>query len=342
MNLKKSKLPALLAATLLLAVIAAACSGGSTGSKPQTNAARPVEVNIGIQGVGILTVARQQGWFEEAYKKLGATVKWTEFPSGPPHFEAIAANRLDFGLVGNGPVIAGQAGNVDFREIAVLSDGKLGDSILVPGDSGIRSIADLKGKKVAVAKGSSAYTFVYRAAVQAGLKPSDINLIQLQPDEAQAAYDTKAVDAWAIWEPYVSIAASKGSRILANGQQLNLASPSFAVVRTAFAKEHPEHVALFLKIYKEAVDWVLAHKDETVKIYADAKKTDPQLMKAVLEKSNPIVDPVTDEYIKAQQTTADLLFETGGIKQKIDVTRVVDNSYLQQALGSGAAAVSGK
>ncbi|ANE47126.1 hypothetical protein SY83_13615 [Paenibacillus swuensis] len=304
-------------------------SEDTSSNKPKEK----ITVNIGYQGVGLLNLQQEKGWLEEAFAKAGAEVKWSEFPSGPPHFEAIAADRLDFGLVGNGPVIAGQAGGVQFKEIAVLSDGKRGDSIIVHGDSGIKRISDLKGKKVAVAKGSSAYTFVYRAAVKDGLKPSDIDLIQLQPDEAQAAFASKAVDAWAIWEPYVSIAQQQGAVLLANGKQLDLASPSFAIVRTEFAKEHPELVKLFLSEYKKGLDWQQEHLDEAVELYAGLKKIEPALMKSIIEKQNPIVEPVSDAYLKAQQETADLLFDTGGIKKKIDVKEVVDNTFVQEALG---------
>ncbi|MFD2612528.1 aliphatic sulfonate ABC transporter substrate-binding protein [Paenibacillus gansuensis] len=327
------------AAAVLLLTALAGCSStedkaeaANSGGKAENTPKKTVTVNIGYQGVGLLNLQQKKGWLEDAFAKAGAKVQWQEFPSGPPHFEAIASDRLDFGLVGNGPVIAGQAGGVGFKEIAVLGDGKLGDTLLVHKDSGIAKVADLKGKKVAVAKGSSAYTFVYRAAVQAGLEPSEIDLIQLQPDEAQAAFQSKAVDAWAIWEPYVSLAEKQGAVVLANGKQLNLASPSFAVVRSKFAEEHPELVTLFLSEYKKALDWQKENTEEVITLYSELKKVEPDIIRNLLKKQNPILEPVSDIYLKAQQETADLLYDTGGIKKKIDVKEVVDNTFVNKLL----------
>ncbi|MDN4069590.1 aliphatic sulfonate ABC transporter substrate-binding protein [Paenibacillus vini] len=330
-------------AVLGLALVLAGCSSKASNNSGQSGdeaaAAADVKakdkgtvvVNIGTQGISLLSLSHEKGWIDEAFAAAGAEIKFTDFPSGPPHFEAIAAGHLDFGLVGNGPVIAGQAGDIDFKEIAVISDGKRGDTILVHEGSGIKDVADLKGKKVAVAKGSSSYAFVYRAAVQQGLKPSDIELIQLQPDEAQPAFQSKAVDAWAVWEPYVTLATNQGAVGIADGEKLNLASPSFAIARGKFAEEHPELVTIFLKELDKIITWSSEHPEETAKFFTEKKKVDADLIQLLLSKSSYSVEPVSEDYIKAQQETADLLFETGGIRKQIDVSKVVENRFVEEA-----------
>lgn len=330
------------AAVLGIALVLAGCSANGNGSSGKTegtaeakNASKSKEkvvVNIGTQGISLLALSHEKGWIDESFAAVGAEIKFTDFPSGPPHFEAIAAGHLDFGLVGNGPVIAGQAGDIDFKEIAVISDGKEGDTILVHDGSGIEDIADLKGKKIAVAKGSSAYAFVYRAAVQQGLKPSDIELIQLQPDEAQPAFQSKAVDAWAVWEPYVSLATSQGAVAIADGKKLNLASPSFAIVRGKFAEEHPEVVTVFLKELDRIIRWSTEHPEETAQFFAEKKKVEADLVRLLLGKTHYTVEPISEDYVKAQQETADLLYDTGGIRKKIDVGEVVENKFVEEAL----------
>jgi sulfonate transport system substrate-binding protein len=293
-----------------------------------------VTVHIGIQqSLGPLLIAKEKGWFEEEFEKVGAKVQWTVFQSGPPHFEALAADRLDFGVVGNSPVVAGQAAGISFKEIAVASDGLKGNAILVAKDSPIQKLEDLKGKKVAVAKGSSGFNLLYRAIDKAGLKPEDVKIIQLQPDEAQPAFESGAVDAWAIWEPFVSVQTlKKEARVLANGQSLNVYSPNFIITRTKFSEKHPELVVHFLKVYEKARLFEKENREEAITLYANVKKIDKDIVSRVLENNQSFNLPITQEIIKAQQDTANFQYELKAINKKIDTEKVVDNSYITKAL----------
>ncbi|WP_248924489.1 aliphatic sulfonate ABC transporter substrate-binding protein [Paenibacillus hamazuiensis] len=303
-------------------------TGSANGGKNQ------IVVNIGIQqSIWPILAAKEKGWFEEEFGKVGAKVNWVEFQSGPSYFEAIASDRLDFGRVGNIPVLAGQAADVSFKEIATASMGEKGDVILVPKDSPIKTIQDLKGKQIAVSKASSAYGLLYKALEFGGLKPSDVKIIQLQPDEAQPAFETGKVDAWAIWEPFQSIQVLKnGARTLANGAAVNSFSPGFQIVRTKFAEEHPELVVLYLKVTEKATRWQKEHLEEAIELYANLRKQDKETMRRVLENSEPSNVPITADVIKAQQETAALLESVGGLKGKLDTSKVVDNRYIEKAL----------
>ncbi|WP_026678258.1 aliphatic sulfonate ABC transporter substrate-binding protein [Fictibacillus gelatini] len=291
-------------------------------------------INIGIQqSIGPLLLAKEKGWFEKEFKKEGIEVKWTEFQSGPPHFEAIASDRLDCGQVGNSPVIAAQSAGIPFKEIANTSNGLKGNAILVQKESGIKDLKDLKGRKIAVAKGSSGFNLLYRALSKAGLKPDDVKIIQLQPDEAQPAFETGAVDAWSIWEPFISLETiGKGARILTDGQLLNVYSPGFTVVRTKFAEQHPEQVIRFLKVYEKARLWEEKHQSEAVSLYAKVKKVDQKIIKQVIKNNKALNIPISDGIVKAQQKTADFQYSLDAIKKKINTNEVVDNSYIKKAL----------
>ncbi|WP_282173481.1 aliphatic sulfonate ABC transporter substrate-binding protein [Cytobacillus firmus] len=291
-------------------------------------------VTIGIQqSIWPILLAKHKGWFEEEFEKAGVKVKWAEFQSGPSYFEAIASNRIDFGRVGNIPVLAGQSGGIDFKEIAVASTGERGDALLVPEDSPITSVKDLKGKKVAVAKGSSAFGLLYRLLEKENIKPAELEIIQLQPDEAQPAFETKKVDAWAIWEPYQSIQVVKnGAKVIANGETSGTFSPGFQIVRTQFAKEHPELVELYLEVTEKATRWQLENKEEAIEIYADLKNTDKEVIARVLENSVPANTPISPVIVETQQESAALLLELGGLNKGIDVSEVVDNSYIEKVL----------
>ena len=135
---------------------------------------------------------------------------WTEFHAGPPLLEALNAGALDFGTTGAPPPIFAQAAGADLIYAAATTPSPLEEGILVPKDSPIQSVADLKGKKVAVAKGSSANAFLAYALEGAGLHWGDAEATFLLPADAKAAFDGGCVDAWAIWDPYAAVAEDDG------------------------------------------------------------------------------------------------------------------------------------
>ncbi|MED1124525.1 aliphatic sulfonate ABC transporter substrate-binding protein [Bacillus atrophaeus] len=319
---------------LLSAVIFLLAGCGSDGASGKKELK---EINIGIQqSLSPLLIAKEKGWFEEAFEKEGIKVKWTEFQSGPPQFEGLAADKLDFSQVGNSPVISGQAAGISFKEIGLSQDGLKANGILVKKDSGIDNLKDLKRKKIAVAKGSSGFDFLYKALDQAGLSADDVNIIQLQPDEATSAFENGAVDAWSIWEPYLSIQTLKHeAKIIANGESTDLYSPGFTLVRTKFADEYPDEVVRFLKVYDKAVAWQKKHIEEAADLYADIKNLDKEVVKNVLNNTEPLNEVINDDIIKAQQETADFQYQTKAINKKIDVKKVVDNSFIKIALEEG-------
>ncbi len=312
----------------------AGCSQAVSKTQTETDKKEKITITIGIQQIlGPLMIAKNKGWFEEEFAKKGVKVQWSEFQSGPPHFEAMASGRLDFGQVGNSPVLGAQAADIPFKEIANISEGLKGNAILVQKNSSIKTIKDLKGKKVAVAKGSSGFDLLYQAIDKAGLEPKDVQIIQLQPDEAQPAFETGTVDAWAIWDPFISLQETKNrARVLANCETLNIVSPSFTIVREEFAEEHPELVVEFLRIYEKALQWQYDNHDEAVQILAKEKKISPEIVEKVLENTLSLNAPIKEKIVKSQQKTADFQYSMGAIKQKINTTKVVDNSYIKKAL----------
>ncbi len=321
-------------------LVLSACSnslskGTSSEAAGQSKESQDVVVNIGVQGkTGILPYAREKQYFEKAFEKVGVKVTWNEFASGPPHFEALASGRLDFGAVGGTPVIAGQSGNVDFKAIAVTSDGKKGNSIIVPKESTIKELADLEGKKVGVAKGSSAFNFLYMAIDSAGLTDSDIEIIQLQPDEARPALDNGSIDAWSIWEPYATTAVFQTeAKVLVTGEDLNINAPSFLIARTEFTEKHPDLTVLFLKTYQEVLQQFVTDIDGVSKELAEAQKVDVEIIQSVLKNSEPILSPTTADFAKAHQRQADFLYSVGGIDRELDTSKVIENKFVDEALG---------
>ncbi|WP_411801839.1 aliphatic sulfonate ABC transporter substrate-binding protein [Bacillus safensis] len=314
---------------LSLLLVLAGCDQAADGSENKVK-----EIRIGIQqSLSPLLLAKEKGWFEQSFEKEGVKVKWVEFQSGPPQFEGLAANQLDFTQVGNSPVIAGQAAGIDFKEIGLSQDGLKANGILVNKNSEIQKVEDLKGKKIAVAKGSSGFDFLYKVLDQAGLSAKDVQIIQLQPDEAISAFENGSVDAWSIWEPFLSLETiKKGAKLLVNGEATDLYSPGFTLVRTQFADQHPELVVKFLKVYDHAVKWQKSHPEEAVTLYARLKNLDKKVVTQVLNNTEPLNKPISKKIIIAQQHTADFQYKTKAIQRKIDVNQVVDNSFIEKML----------
>src|SRR5215218_4900259 len=180
---------------------------GLTLMRSRSVQAQGGEVRVGYQkGSSNLLVLKSKGLLEGALAELGVSVTWTEFPAGPPLLEALNAGALDFGTTGAPPPIFAQAAGADLIYAAAATPSPFEEGILVPQDSAIQTIADLKGKKVAVAKGSSANAFLAYALEGAGLAWGDVEATFLLPADAKAAFDGGSVDAWAIWDPYAAVA----------------------------------------------------------------------------------------------------------------------------------------
>lgn len=316
----------------IMVLLFTACSSSSTSGTKEKKDAKTV--HIGIQaGIFPLVYAQEKQFFEKAFEEAGVEIEWHEFASGPPHFEAMASNRLDFGVMGGTPVIAGQSGGVDFKVIAASSDAKNTYSILLPKDSDIKELTDLKGKKIAIAKGSNFHYVFTKAIESVGLTEADVEIVQLQPDEARAAFDTGAIDAWPIGEPTATIAIEQtGATVLTTAAELGLTAPILAIARTGFTEENPELTELFLETYQDVILQMEENLDEVSQELAELRKLDKEVMKDILQRSEFNLSPVTEQFQKSQQEQADFLFENEIIKKELDASEVVDNTFITNVL----------
>ncbi|AIQ48347.1 sulfonate ABC transporter substrate-binding protein [Paenibacillus sp. FSL R7-0273] len=331
--MKKSSF--ILTALLALSILIVGCANNTSDATSQEAASSEgVTVKIGIQGSGgLFGKAREEKWFEQEFEKLGATVEWIEFQSGPPMTEAIASNKLDIASLGNMPIIAAQAANIPFKIISQALDGKNNVAVIVPAGSTAASLADLKGKKIAVTKGSNAYNFLYRGFNEAGLPDSDFEIIQLQPDETQSAFENGGVDAWATWDPYITLNTLTGKgKVLTDGEQLGVLSPSFTIARTAFAEQHPELVTLYLKAVNKTLKWETDNEDEALERYAAERSIPVEVVKGIFERSRIINIPVSEDIVAEMQTTADFQYKIENIRSEIEVKKITDNQYIEAAL----------
>jgi len=285
-------------------------------------------VRIGYQKYGKLVLLKGRGTLEDKLKPLGYSVSWTEFPSGPPLLEALNVGAIDFGIAGETPPIFAQAAGAPLVYLAYDPPAPSGEAILVPKDSPLKSVADLRGKKVALNKGSNVHYLLVRALEQAGLKYADIQPVFLAPSDALAAFTRGSVDAWVIWDPYEAAAeAATGARILADGTGL-VSNYQFYFSSKKFLTEHAKAVDIVLEALNEADDWTKNNIEAVAEQLSPSVGLPAAVLAVSLERESYGILPINSEVIASQQRIADTFHALGLLPKPITV------SDLQRKSGS--------
>ncbi|MEJ8851608.1 aliphatic sulfonate ABC transporter substrate-binding protein [Variovorax rhizosphaerae] len=306
-----------------LALLALGAAAG-LGTPARAQGALPDEVRIGTQkGSAILVLARKQEVIEKRLKALGVqNVKWVEFQFGPPMLEALGAGAIDLGSVGDTPPVFAQAGNSNLVYAAATPSAQ--HALLVPKSSPIKSIADLKGKKVAFAKGSSAHNVTIKALASAGLSLNDIVPTYLAPADATAAFTGGNIDAWTVWDPFYAIAEERyGARVIADTTDKRLASASYYMASKDFATRYPTVLSAVLDEIGKLTRWSGTHRDELAALAAEATGIDAKSWSAAFARAEFSFGPVTDVHVTQQQQLADSFFALGIIPRKLNVRDIV-------------------
>ncbi|MCH7315794.1 aliphatic sulfonate ABC transporter substrate-binding protein [Acinetobacter sp. ANC 3882] len=281
-------------------------------------------LSIGFQKSSLnLLVAKQQKLFEQEFPN--AKIEWREFPAGPQMLEALAVGAVDFGYVGNTPPIFAQAAAKPLSYVAYEVVPPTGQAVLVHANGKISTLQNLKGKRIAVQKGSSAHELLAKILQKAGLSWQDIQPIWLPPADARAAFDKQAVDAWAIWEPYLGTAELQGhTKTLVDGSAFPT-TYSFYIGNPDFIKKHPDSASKLIKSINIADQWIVQHQDQSLQIYAQSTGLSLPVAQRVLDK-RPKPSPVhilTPEVIQSQQQIADLFKQDQLIPVQIDIQHSV-------------------
>ncbi|MDH2402099.1 aliphatic sulfonate ABC transporter substrate-binding protein [Bradyrhizobium sp. SSUT18] len=304
----------ILATTLLLAAALAA---------PARAEDKPAEIRIGTQKGGFFPAVRQRQTLESAFKPLGIEVRWIDFQFGPPLLEAINVGSVDFGFVGDTPPIFAQAGGARIRYVAAVKSDGDNQAIIVPKDSPIKSLADLKGKRVAFGKGSSAHNLLVAALEKAGLSWADITPAPLAPADATAAFAKGSVDAWSIWDPYLALAELKeNARVLVFDKDVHKPN-AYYIANTDFVEKYPALVAKLNTSFAAEGVWAEAHHEEVAKAQAEATGVDIEAVRRFVNRSSYRVVPLDAEVVKRQQAVADRFAKLGLIPKPVNVSDIV-------------------
>ena len=260
------------------------------------------EIRVGYQKNGVLVIARQHAVLEKHFASQGITVKWIEFSSGPPMLEAMNVGSVDYGAVGDSPPVFAQAAGAAI----VYAAGQPitnGQGILVPGNSSIRGIADLKGKRVGFTKGSSAHNIVVQTLEKAGLSYADITPVYLAPPDAGPAFANGSIDAWSIWDPYFAIGETKqNGRILVNASDITKTN-SFYIANRDFAKSHGQVLQQIIDVTTSTAKWAEAHRDEVAKALSAVTNIPLDIQTVAANRSSFAVGPITDDIVATSRAS---------------------------------------
>jgi sulfonate transport system substrate-binding protein len=311
------RLPRRLFCAGLIAAAAVACK--APGDGPAAGRPAPPRVRVGYQKSSMLVLLRWKGTLEAPLVARGSGADWAEFPSGPALIEALNAERLDFGYVGEAPPIFGQAASPNLVYVAVERSSPLSEAILVRQDSALHTVADLKGKTVALNKGSNVHYFLVRALEKAGLQYSDVKLAFLAPADARAAFENGTVDAWVIWDPYLASAqVSANPRVLSTGEGI-VDNYGYYIARRQFVEREPELSRLVLEQIRLVDTWAREHRDEAATYLGQVLGIDQQAIRLSVGRAAWGVGPITDDTVERQQRIADTFLRVGLLERPIRV-----------------------
>ncbi|MDA5107976.1 sulfonate ABC transporter substrate-binding protein [Brevibacillus thermoruber] len=319
----KNVIAALLTTICLLAALTA-CGSQTPKETAATSAAEGQRViRIGFQKYGTMNVLKAQGWLEKRLADAGVKVEWTEFPGGPQLLEALNVGSIDIGHTGEAPPIFAQAAGAPLVYLAHEPPSPQGEGILVPNGSPVKTVADLKGKKVALNKGSNVHYLLVKQLEAAGLQYKDVKTAFLPPADARAAFEQGSVDAWVVWDPFLAAAqTATNATLLADGRDV-VSNHEFYLASRTFAESHPDIIDALLDELNKVDEWAKNNQDELAELLSAQLGIDVPSLKLASGRREYGVRPITDEVIAEQQRIADTFAKLGLIPQPIHVKDAV-------------------
>lgn len=287
-------------------------------------ARRPRRLRIGYQKGGVLLLARARGGLETALGRFGpVSLEWVEFVAGPPMLEAMRAGAIDIGAVGDTPPIFAQAAGAPIVYAAAVPNADAAEAVIVPARSPIRSVAQLRGARIGLTKNSSSHLLMIEALETAGLTMRDVLPAFLSPPDAAGAFASGAVDAWAIWDPFLALAQARApTRTLIDRGRLR-PSNSFIVAFAPFAAREPRLLAATLDFLASVSAWENANVDAAAAIIAARTGLPIDVAVLTLRRAPFALRPVDAIVAARQQSAADIFHREGFIPRPVVVKDAV-------------------
>ena len=303
---------------LLLSGLSAAILLGSFNAAWAEDA--PKTVNIGYQKANIFALLKYRGTLDSDFSKQGITVRWVEFPAGPQMLEGLNVGSIDLAATGDAPPTFAQAAKADLVYLAHSPANPQTEAIVVPENSPIKTVADLKGKRVALNKGSDVNYLLVSALENAGLKYKDVTPVYLPPSDARAAFQRGAVDAWVIWDPYLAeVETHEKARLVKNAEGL-VPHYTFYLASRKFADTYPQTAEKVVDELKQLSDWANKNPGGAADILSTSTGLDKAIWAKAVARMPFGAERMTPEVFKEQQALADKFSEIGLLPVKVNVS----------------------
>jgi sulfonate transport system substrate-binding protein len=294
------------------------------GSIGITARAEPTVLKAGDQRGGLRALLEAA----DELKNLPYQIQWSEFPAAAPLAEALNAEAVDFGPIGDAPLIFALAAGTRIKAFAVNRSDPYGTAVLVRPDSPLKTAADLKGKLIGTNRGSIGHFIALKALASAGLKPDDASIRFIPPAEAKMALTQGALDAWATWEPYTAIAETAGhARVLVSGRGQWSGLSFLAATDSALAKKRAA-LADFTQRVVRAQSWSYRHVPEYSAALARIIGISPDAARLQFERRATRWIDLDGQVLADQQRSADFYLDAGLLKKRLDVKTTVDNGVV--------------
>jgi len=324
----ETNIGALTARLALLTVVLAACRQGPAhqdplASTPEAGPLAGVTLRVGDQSGLTRSILESAGQLETPYR-----IEWSTFTAGPPMMEAISAGAVDVGACGDTPPLFALAVGAAIRIVGALRANPEFEVIVAPSGSKLVRVADLRGKKVAVAKGSAAHHLLLAALKRDAMTMADIQPVYLYPNDAQPAFTHGDVDAWAIWDPFATNNLRQGAVKLTDGRGLSHGL-AFEVAGTAALGDPGKTRALadYLSRLARAQNWGNSHPDLWAAKYSAITKLPLDLTLAVLGHFRPQFVPLDDALLAEEQEIEDTFVAGAVLPSRLDVTPLFDTRF---------------
>jgi sulfonate transport system substrate-binding protein len=304
---------ALIGAILLAAGLVSACGGDEAGGDGGP-------LRVGYQRYGSLSLLKA--------RNEAPGVTWSLFESGPALTEAHKAGSIDIGETGEAPPVFAAAGNIKFSIVATSDEVPQGEAVLVKEGSGIQTFADLKGRTVALNKGSNVHWLLVKLLQANNMTLQDITVKYLKPAEGRPAFDSGQVDAWVIWDPYFALAEGPGVKILADATGL-AGNREYILAAPGAVADKPDQVRDLLTKLDATTDWGIANPDERARVLAPELKIPEDVTKRSLARSAKPLAPVTAEIGAELQAIADGFAELELIPEPVDIKARIDGRFTE-------------
>ncbi|MBN3855793.1 sulfonate ABC transporter substrate-binding protein [Paraburkholderia sp. Ac-20340] len=278
----------------------------------------PRTLRIGNQK-GALSILKGRGALEQRLAPLGVNVTWTEFNAGPVQLEALNVGSIDFGDVGEAPPIFAQAAGAPLAYVAATPPRPRSEAVLVPRNSTLRDVADLKGKRVAFNRGSNVHYFLVQLLRKHGLDYADVRPVFLSPPDARAAFENGSIDAWVIWDPFYAAAQTNlGARVLADASGV-VGNRGFYFSSQKFAQQNADVIRIVIDEIAKTEEWGKTHRSEYAAELAKLWGLPAPVVQQAVDRNEFGAVPITKSILGEQQKIADTFLDLGLVPRRVDV-----------------------